>query len=190
MTLSNAVKDLEAPMDNLSLGGAQEHMVPEQDDVHKLDLKHADGSESSIYVQLNAMSGHFLPYSPPPAPEVGNPAMFESIDDATASSTAQENDVPQTRTYKAVLTIEEQTDADGQMKITAHSPRVLEDLPRPRSFMERMAVRYLKYEDAQGHRDVLHAISVLRRRKLKMKKKKFKKLMKKTRVERRKQDRA
>ncbi len=91
--------------------------------------------------------------------------------------------------YKAVLTIEEQVDADGQIKITAHSPQIIEESAVPRSFLERMAVRHLKYEEAQRQREKLLAISVKRIRKLKMKKKKYKKLMKRTRNLRRRQDR-
>jgi hypothetical protein len=59
---------------------------------------------------------------------------------------------------------------------------------QPRSFLERLALRQFKFDEAQGRRD-MHAISVKRQRKLKMKKKKYKKLMKRTRVLRRKLDR-
>ncbi len=53
--------------------------------------------------------------------------------------------------------------------------------------LERMALRQLRYEDARQHgHDGMLAISVKRQKKLKMKKKKYKKLMRRTRNLRRK----
>ena len=52
-----------------------------------------------------------------------------------------------------------------------------------------MARRQVRFDEAQGPRRDMHAISVKRQRKLKMKKKKYKKLMKRTRNLRRKLDR-
>ena len=98
-------------------------------------------------------------------------------------------DEPQTRVYKAILTIEETVDADGQHKFTAHSPRLIEEDSVPRTFVERMALRQLQYEERQAQRDGMQAISVRRQKKLKMKKKKYKKLMRRTRNLRRKLDR-
>ena len=106
----------------------------------------------------------------------------------------------QTRVYKAVFTIEETTSSDGEVKILSHSPELIEEPgsgaggSAPRSFLERMALRQVRYEDARSQRDrmvdnSMLAISVKRQRKLKMKKKKYKKLMKKLRHERRKHDR-
>ena len=59
-----------------------------------------------------------------------------------------------------------------------------------RLIAERMAVRHLRYEEAARHRErSMHALSVRRQKKLRMKKKKYKKLMRRTRNERRKLDR-
>ncbi|KAM0440856.1 hypothetical protein ACHAPT_000157 [Fusarium lateritium] len=176
-TLSDTIDQLEGPMAQMTIG--QEG----QDSMHKVDIKNADGSESSMYLQIDTMSGEFLPFRPPPLPQ---PQSAAETDGVVAEAEATE-EVPQHRVYKALFTIEESTDPDGQIRIMAHSPRIMQDA-QPRSFLERLALRQLKFDEAQGRRD-MHAISVKRQRKLKMKKKKYKKLMKRTRVLRRKLDR-
>lgn len=176
-TLSDTIDQLEGPMAQMTIG--QEG----QDSMHKVDIKNADGSESSMYLQIDTMSGEFLPFRPPPLPQ---PQSAAETDGAVAEAEAAE-EVPQHRVYKALFTIEESTDPDGQIRIMAHSPRIMQDA-QPRNFLERLALRQLKFDEAQGRRD-MHAISVKRQRKLKMKKKKYKKLMKRTRVLRRKLDR-
>ncbi|KAH8899199.1 hypothetical protein GQ53DRAFT_873389 [Thozetella sp. PMI_491] len=185
-TLSHTVHDLEQPLSKLSLNGKQ---LDADDQAHdamtRLNLKHADGSETSVYLQLNAMSGQFLPFRPPPPPD----AQAAESEVETAPAEAAE-EAMQTRVYKAILTIEETTDADGQYKVVAHSPQLIEEDSVPRTFLERMALRQLRYEDArQRADDSMEAISVKRQRKLKMKKKKYKKLMRRTRNLRRKLDR-
>ncbi|CAG2004408.1 hypothetical protein SNK03_000846 [Fusarium graminearum] len=176
-TLSSTIEQLEGPMAQMTIGGQEGQEV-----MHKVDIKNPDGTESSMYLQIDTMSGEFLPFRPPPLPQVEAAGKSES---AVAEAEAVE-DVPQHRVYKALFTIEESTDPDGQIRIMAHSPRIMQD--QPRSFLERLALRQLKFDEAQGRRD-MHAISVKRQRKLKMKKKKYKKLMKRTRVLRRKLDR-
>ncbi|KAH8682209.1 hypothetical protein BX600DRAFT_447987 [Xylariales sp. PMI_506] len=185
-TLSKTVDDLEQPMQGLTIAG--QHQDPaaldaNNEQMHKIDLRHADGSESSVYVQLNAMSGQFLPFRPPPLPQP---------ESATAAETGAEEAVeaaPHHRVYKAIFTLEETTDANGEVRITAHSPTLVEENSTPRTFLERMALRQLRREEVRGRPDEMMAISVKRQRKLKMKKKKYKKLMKRTRSERRKLDR-
>jgi hypothetical protein len=176
-TLSSTIEQLDGPMAQMTIGGQEGQEV-----MHKVDIKNPDGTESSMYLQIDTMSGEFLPFRPPPLPQAEAAGESES---AVAEAEAVE-DVPQHRVYKALFTIEESTDPDGQIRIMAHSPRIMQD--QPRSFLERLALRQLKFDEAQGRRD-MHAISVKRQRKLKMKKKKYKKLMKRTRVLRRKLDR-
>jgi len=173
---------LEGPMAGLPLHeGEQMH-----ENVHKLELKHPDGGESSISLQLNAMSGQFLPFQPPPLPGTEAEAEAGAGETGVEHGTAQ---AQQHRIYKAVLTIEEHMDENGQIKIVAHSPQIIEEPVLPRTFLERMAIRRLRYEEAQRQREKMSAISVRRQKKLKMKKKKYKKLMKRTRNLRRKLDR-
>ncbi|KAI0384067.1 hypothetical protein F5Y04DRAFT_278064 [Hypomontagnella monticulosa] len=188
-TLSQTVDQLEQPMENLSLEAQQSGEViadTQGEPMHKIDLKHPDGTQSSIYVQLNAMSGQFLPFRPPPLP------LSEGDTKATAETGSEEvaEEVPHRRVYKAMFTLEETTNTDGQIQIVAHSPRVVEEAPTPRSFLERMALRQIRLrEEVRGQGSDMLAISVRRQRKLKMKKKKYKKLMKRTRNIRRKLDR-
>ncbi|KAK7403762.1 hypothetical protein QQX98_010454 [Neonectria punicea] len=181
-TISDTIDQLDGPMAQMMIGGQQESQGMEA--MHKVDIKNADGSESSMYLQIDTMSGEFLPFRPPPLPQ---PQAAGEANRAVAQAEAVE-DIPQHRVYKALFTIEESTDPDGQIRIMAHSPRIIQD-PQPRSFLERLALRQLKFDEAQGARRDMHAISVKRQRKLKMKKKKYKKLMKRTRNLRRKLDR-
>ncbi|KAL2255414.1 hypothetical protein VTK26DRAFT_3424 [Humicola hyalothermophila] len=206
-TLSQTVHDLEEPLSKLSIANGGDRAHEAEDGSTKFSLRHADGSETSVYLQLNSMSGQYLPYAPPPAPEpIGEESAAEqaessaasrnSSDDAMAAeelAAEQQAQQTQTRVYKAMVTIEETVDAQGQYKVVAHSPELVEedvDVGRPRSFLERMAERQLRYDEARHQQDrAMQAISVRRQRKLKMKKKKYKKLMRKTRNLRRKLDR-
>lgn len=207
-TLSRTVEELEQPMTSLSIQGEADTLQHADDGVHKIDLTHADGSEAAVTVQVNAMSGQFLPFRPPPLPQPQTATSTAAAEAAQATrdaeAKAEADQQPQTRVYKAIFTIEETTDTSGEVKILAHSPELIEDpgtdsgaarAAEPRSFLERMALRQLRYEDARSQRDrmvdnSMLAISVKRQRKLKMKKKKYKKLMKKLKHERRKHDRA
>lgn len=195
-TLSQTVSDLEEPLSKLNIANGDKQRSQEAQDAEegaaKLSLKHTDGSETNLHIQLNPMTGQYLPYAPPPAPEpLAETEMdAESVNSAIAEELAEQQDT-QTRVYKAMVTIEETVDADGQVKVVAHSPELVEEgAERPQSFLERMAWRQLRYDEARRHQDrTMQAISVRRQRKLRMKKKKYKKLMKKTRNLRRKLDR-
>lgn len=158
------------------------------DPVQQISLKYADGTESSVYVQLDHMSGQFLPFRPPPIPGAAESGNAEAAASEQEAATQQE---PQTRIYRAVFTLEETIDDQGNASIVAHTPRLIDTSTddSPRSFLGRMALRQIKREQVRGQTNSMHAISVRRQRKLKMKKKKYKKLMKRTRNERRKLDR-
>ncbi|KAL7902041.1 hypothetical protein HDV63DRAFT_377678 [Trichoderma sp. SZMC 28014] len=178
-TLSDTIDQLEGPMAQVTIGGQDQGA---SDGMQRVDVKNPDGTESSIYLQVDTMSGEFLPFRPPPLPEAQQNA---EVDGFAAEAEALEDS--HHRVYKAMFTIEESTEPDGQIRIIAHSPRIIQD-GQPRSFLERLALRQLRFDQTRGNRD-LYAISVKRQRKLKMKKKKYKKLMKKTRNLRRKLDR-
>ncbi|KAG5931302.1 hypothetical protein E4U53_001837 [Claviceps sorghi] len=185
-TLSSTIDQLDGPMAQLTIIGHGDQDVG--DGMHRVELQNADGTESSIYVQIDTMSGDFLPFRPPPLP------LAQSSDSATTSSAAEAEGfttkphlAPQHRVYRALFTIEETTQRDGHVRLLAHSPRILSD-EQPRSFLERMAKRQLQADVARSRGEML-AISVKRQRKLRMKKKKYKKLMKRTRNLRRKLDR-
>jgi hypothetical protein len=178
---------------NIANGDKQRSQEAQEadDGTARLSLKHADGSETNVHIQLNPMSGQYLPYAPPPAPEplAETEAEAESAHSAAMAEELAEQET-QTRVYKAMVTIEETVDASGQIKVVAHSPELVEEDAPPRTFLERMAWRQLRYDEARRQQDrAMQAISVRRQRKLRMKKKKYKKLMRKTRNLRRKQDR-
>ncbi|KAI0837190.1 hypothetical protein F5Y06DRAFT_93393 [Hypoxylon sp. FL0890] len=182
-SLSRTVDELEQPMQNMTPDtqqGGETITDANGEPMHKIDLKHPDGTESSVYIQLNSMSGHFLPFRPPPLPQPESAVEEEMVAE----------DLAHHRVYKAMLTLEETTDEDGRIRIVAHSPKLVEEAPTPRTFLERMAMRQVRWrEEVRGQGHDMIAISVRRQRKLKMKKKKYKKLMKRTRNVRRKLDR-
>ncbi|ROT39926.1 hypothetical protein SODALDRAFT_273885 [Sodiomyces alkalinus F11] len=201
-TLSRTADELDGAMAKMTISDhAEADAHAHGDSVRKIDLKHPDGSESSVYVQLNAMAGQFVPFRPPPLPQPQPASASAGQDEAAAQmmdAAAEEllDESPQHRVYKALFTIEESTDPDGHVRVVAHSPRIVQEGAAPRSFLERMALRQMRFQEAQvAHDDdddgggAMRAISVRRQRKLKMKKKKYKKLMKRTRNLRRKLDR-
>lgn len=178
-TLSRTVEQLEQPMGNLGLQqDAGEHNHSDGAP-NRIELRGHDGSEASITMQVNAMSGQFLPFRPPPLPVPQSATNAKNSEQSERNATAEEEQ-PRTRTYKAVFTIEETTDGSGEVKVV--NAKLITHPVQP--FLERMALRQIQYEDAQIQRGTMHAISVKRQRKLKMKKHKYKKLMKKQRHER------
>ncbi|KFY14564.1 hypothetical protein V492_02551 [Pseudogymnoascus sp. VKM F-4246] len=94
------------------------------------------------------------------------------------------------RTYTATLTIEESTSPLGEVTYVAHSSPLqdVEEPTVPTAFRERMRERRLRYVEERAGGE-MWAISVKRQRKLKMKKHKYKKLMRRTRNLRRRLDR-
>ncbi|EPE10481.1 hypothetical protein F503_05576 [Ophiostoma piceae UAMH 11346] len=210
---------------------------------NKVAFKNADGTDSDYYFQVNSMPDAYLPFHPPPPPvpemteaQAAEAAAEAEADSASALDTVKDaaNDMKvdvdvvfnpaeaatpgSSRIFKAVLTIEEKVDENGEIQLVAHTPQILDEYSSasasadsaedvPRSFFERMALRQLRFDDARQHQRLVRqlqryqlpsalenaptmsAISVKRQRKLKMKKKKYKKLMKRTRTLRRKLDR-
>lgn len=149
------------------------------DSYRKAEIKHLDGAgeDSVMDFPKHILSGKWHPFQPPPAP-----VPMDTADSLLAGAEAAEEPEPQHRTYTAVLTVEESTHANGEVTYMAHSTRLIaQDQPATR-YLERMQMRYRE-------RGEMMAISVKRQRKLKMKKHKYKKLMKRTRVLRRKLDR-
>lgn len=212
-TISRTVQGLEQPMASLSVESDPNTAPETEGGMHKLDMMHGEAAEAAVSVQINSMSGSFLPFRPPPLPQphsaTGTSDAAAGKDGADAALAAEADPQMQTRVYRAVFTIEESTDAHGDVKILAHSPELIEEpgrqgqqlegahavaMPEPRTFLERMALRQMQYEESRDHQQHVRdssmlAISVKRQRKLKMKKKKYKKLQKRLRHEKRKHDR-
>ena len=107
------------------------------------------------------------------------------VDAAPATETAQAK-----RTYTATLTIEESTSPLGEVTYVAHSSPLqdVEEPTVPTAFRDRMRERRLRYVEERAGGEMF-SISVKRQRKLKMKKHKYKKLMRRTRNLRRRLDR-
>jgi hypothetical protein len=173
-TLSNVVDNLEGPVAKLTLSPTDE---ADGQAVHKVEIRHEDGSNSSMLVHAKNM-GQFLPFQPPPLPVPESPENEASMDGAATSSEDGLDLQPQHRVYQAMFTIEETMDADGRVHVMAHSPEILHDGAAARQS------RRLKYEDALKRRYELLAISVKRRRKHKMRKHKLKKRRKLQRKDR------
>jgi hypothetical protein len=198
-TLSNTVSKLET-------AAQQQRWNSEADELRaaieaqsgQTDVRHLDADPSEIPFPQHILSGDYLPFQPPPPPrprsEVPEP----------------EAPAPQHRTYKAMLTIEETTDVNGEVTYMAHSGPLVAEVeepetstsirdpgPLPTRFRDRMNIRQERYDESLRSRieeegeggAAIWAISVKRQRKLKMKKHKYKKLMRRTRNLRRRLDR-
>jgi hypothetical protein len=197
-TLSSTVQNLESATGSssqLSLEGHQDQWNAETDElraaitaesyrqaeVHNLDNSPAANPTNNSQPVL---SGRYQPFNPPPPPVPINTA--ESL---LAGAEAAESQASQLRTYTTVLTIEEATDEHGQVTYMAHSSPLEEKAPLPTRFRERMYIRQERYWEQMAEDSSMLAISVKRQRKLKMKKHKYKKLMRRTRNLRRRLDR-
>jgi len=149
------------------------------------------GGGDAIPFPQHIMHGRYQPFNAPPAPVPMDSAEAEAEGLAAAEAEAEEAVLH--RTYTAMLTIEESTDANGEVTYVAHSSPLLdvevEEPGAPRRFLDRMSRRQRRFEEGRGEVATWQAISVKRQRKLKMKKHKYKKLMRKTRNLRRRLDR-
>jgi Mitochondrial domain of unknown function (DUF1713) len=197
-TLNNTLKNIDAVTGKLEMTkpGQKEQWNEETDDFRaaitaesyrKAEVQHLDNApeDSAMDFSQHMLSNRYQPFNPPPAPVPMNTA-----DSLAAGAEAAEAQEPQHRTYTAVLTIEESTDANGEVTYMAHSsPLVAEEAPTPTRFLERMQIRQERYRIQRAEENDMLTISVKRQRKLKMKKHKYKKLMRRTRNLRRKLDR-
>lgn len=169
-----------------------------------------DGDPSqphTLHINIEELARHFRPFVPPPPPA---PVTEPSLVEKTSQKTKQ-------ITYSTLVTVVERTHPDGQITYQRIASPFREDSPSEQLFIDegpshhiasrspppyqpfltRMYNRRLAWGKsrrmilpAEGNkREVWRAISVRRQRKLKMKKHKYKKLMKRTKFLRRKLDR-
>jgi hypothetical protein len=197
-TLNNTLKNIDAVTGKLEMTkpGQKEQWNEETDDFRaaitaesyrKAEVQHLDNApeDSAMDFSQHMLSNRYQPFNPPPAPVPMNTA-----DSLAAGAEAAQVQELQHRTYTAVLTIEESTDSNGEVTYMAHSsPLVAEEPPTPTRFLERMQIRQERYRIQRAEENDMLTISVKRQRKLKMKKHKYKKLMRRTRNLRRKLDR-
>ncbi|RKF80831.1 putative duf1713 domain protein [Golovinomyces cichoracearum] len=130
------------------------------------------------------MSGKYTPFHPPQPPK---PLDISKIVDSASTEVQNSHH----RIYTALLTLEELTDSNGNITYIAHhSPLIAdEQYTKPNPRPESKHARRTQYNLRGLTRSEMLAISVKRQRKLKMKKHKYKKLMRRTRNERRRLDR-
>ncbi|EED14384.1 conserved hypothetical protein [Talaromyces stipitatus ATCC 10500] len=172
-TLTSAVASMEGAMQGRSATNAEQPpRIIHLDDVAL--------SEEDLHSSIAEFASRLTPFQPPPAPV----PQEESAATQETEGSADAN----IRTYSTLLTIRETSYADGQRTFeTSLAPLVptqdtaFIDEPVPdagKTYIERTVNR------------TMYTISVRRQRKLKMKKHKFKKLLRKTRTLRRKLDKA
>ncbi|ESZ91335.1 hypothetical protein SBOR_8276 [Sclerotinia borealis F-4128] len=182
-TLSNTLQSLDSATGSLKQLNIQDQWNEETDEFRagitadSYRVQHLDNIDE---LPRSMHARKYTPFSPPPAP-VPMSTEESLIAGAEAAAEHEEAQLPQQRTYTTLLTINESVDANGETTYTAESGPIVSEDP-PRSYLERMKIR-------RKERATMWAISVKRQRKLKMKKHKYKKLMRRTRNLRRRLDR-
>lgn len=152
--------------------------------------------EQLLTSQVGRLMAGYIPFQPPPVP-VAHDQVAESETSLIQPVETLPTVPVQKRAWSTSVVVTESTDASGQRTYSATTaPMVEVDVAVPENsqevddfevhqpFLERMNRR----QNTRSRPDML-AISVKRQRKLKMKKHKYKKLMKRTRLLRRKLDR-
>lgn len=166
---------------------------------------HLDLPAKTLHLHLQDLAKEFRPFNVPPVPVPFDPSQQisqDSPEQIEAEIAAKEQHTPMQKSYTTTLTIHEITQPNGQKTYKTHTTPIIEDpsqldeefryfppAPRHQPFLGRMRERQLQYLDRLADREVWQAISVKRQRKLKMKKHKYKKLMKRTKNLRRRLDR-
>ena len=151
------------------------------------DLQMLDGPEAKISVE--EFVRRLRPFHPPPPP---TPMDMNPSSDAMESQIQNQHE---TSTYSTVLTIRETRNSDGRKTYEASTGPFVRDLEDPEHEGVTIdapgsSASGMTYVERRRHNQTVHAISTKRRRKVKMKKHKFKKLMRRTRTLRRKLDKA
>ncbi|KAF2203239.1 hypothetical protein GQ43DRAFT_470191 [Delitschia confertaspora ATCC 74209] len=194
-TLTSGIESLEAAL----RGQETKHdEIPSEEMV-----KHLDGIPQ---VSVDQMLSQFVPFRPPPPPVPFDQTAPEAEPALGADAASIQPMVVAKKAWSATVVVTESTDAAGHRSYSAStSPMVeigvppremadMEEIEIRQPFLDRMRVRddaYNRTLEERSNRGNTHMqlISVKRQRKLKMKKHKYKKLMRKTRLLRRKLDR-
>jgi hypothetical protein len=158
------------------------------------DMRQGDGLVKET-ASLEEYLAQFQPFRAPPPPQP-----FNELASTSKSKPKRTPSTPQKgRSWSTTITITEYTNPDGKiMYANAIAEPVALTRPNPQvrqPFLERMRERQRSWQDYRDERSQQRApskkpdmklISVKRQRKLKMKKHKYKKLMRRTRNQRRK----
>jgi hypothetical protein len=197
----NSIDTVTGNLNNLKVGSQEDQHNEEVEELRNAivsqnnqnsNVQHLDSIPEgpTMMFPRHILSGKYMAFNPPPAPVPLDTA--ESL--AAGAEAAAQTQEPQHRTYTAVLTIKESTDENGDITYEAHSGPLIADeqsiRPANTPFLDRMQIRQERYWMQQtAEESGMYAISVKRQRKLKMKKHKYKKLMRRTRNLRRRLDR-
>ncbi|MCJ1481291.1 hypothetical protein MMC06_001448 [Schaereria dolodes] len=214
-TISSAVNALESTSDRFSGPDPPAQQTQEVEDLRAAvtdasasnnEITNLDEQASpNIHINIQELAKNFRPFVPPPPPVPMDVSTSQAQTQAETRGPTELSPTTQ-KSYSTIVTILENTHPDGNKTYQAHTSPIRElpsrilpqtdileepAVPRQQPFLERMRVRRQKWEDSreQSRRTVWRALSVRRQRKLKMKKHKYKKLMRKTRNLRRRLDR-
>ncbi|KAE8145060.1 hypothetical protein BDV25DRAFT_165495 [Aspergillus avenaceus] len=184
LTLSSTVNNME---------NSAYHMGEQDGTLNHFDMdgNHLDGMNmAELRVSVEELTKRLRPFHPPPPP-----VPFDEFKEAGAVES--ENLSPRETSYSTVLTIHESTHADGRKTYEAHTGPFVRspDMDAPgagenEAVIDAPSQQGTTYMERLRNNRTMHAISTKRRRKLKMKKHKYKKLLRKTRTLRRKLDKA
>jgi hypothetical protein len=144
-------------------------------------------SKTRAYVPRDIATQHSMrPFVPPPVPQVPSQDKIRATR-GKRSSTKE-------RKWTTTITLTESISTSGQKTYYAsgtplermpmkqpHIPTVVIQEPTRLTYIQRRRARRMSIRDPLSRKETMLAISVKRQRKLKMKKKKYKKLMKRTR---------
>lgn len=187
-TLSSAVQSMETGSQGMSESEDQFRSFSEQDG----ELRMLDGPDSKMSVE--EFTRRLRPFQPPPPPVAMNTSAAEIAETAETIDAQVDNEY---QTYSTVLTIREARHADGRKTYEAHTGPFVRsgEMEDPSDMRDEISIEApsdsaagMTYMERLRNNRTMHAISTMRRRKAKMKKHKFKKLMKRTRTLRRKLD--
>ncbi|KAJ5327584.1 uncharacterized protein N7506_010686 [Penicillium brevicompactum] len=183
-TLSSAVQNMENGPQGMAESEEQFRTFSEQDG----ELRMLDGPEAKMSVE--EYTRRLRPFQPPPPPV---PMDASAIEAAQSQNAHVDNEF---QTFSTVLTIREARGADGRKTYEAHTGPFVrsEEMDDPSSVHDEISIEApadstgATYMERLRNNRTMHALSTKRRRQAKMKKHKFKKLMKRTRTLRRKLD--
>ncbi|KAJ4305628.1 hypothetical protein N0V90_001159 [Kalmusia sp. IMI 367209] len=191
-TLSSGIESLEAAL------AVHEKQAPEE--TLQAEVQHLDGPPQAT---LEELMSKFVPFRPPPPPVPFGQATETRASSNTVEDVATTSPIKQ-RAWSTSVVVTESTDALGKRTYSATTAPMVEiSMPAAENgqeseqyevrqpFLDRMRQRQYTNNRSRDNlqRPDMLAISVKRQRKLKMKKHKYKKLMKRTRLLRRKLDR-
>ena len=211
--LSSAADTFETAASSTRSKSSQ-HMTREEVDLHAAVTQasasnsdtsphHLDLPANTFQFDLEELVKNFRPYARPPPPIPMDSALPEEAPQETSQpAELQSESVVSKKTFTTTLTIYENTYRSGRKLYNTHTTPIIEGpasvegnkgvylppAPRGQPFLGRMRERRIQYMDRSGDGEIWQAISVKRQRKLKMKKHKYKKLMKRTKNLRRRLD--